>query len=123
MGQTGSAPGVEGREERMGGEAVRLAALHGYGVLDESADDELTAVVRAAAAVAGVATATLHLIDEDRQCQLATTGSDGADCARADSMCALVCAGGWTTHVPDARLDARFAGNPWVTGALGQVRV
>jgi len=39
-------------EEVGAGEAARLQALHGYGVLDAPADDELTAVVRAAAVVA-----------------------------------------------------------------------
>ncbi|MEH0826123.1 MULTISPECIES: hypothetical protein [unclassified Micromonospora] len=97
------------------GEAARLQALHGYEVLDAPADDELSAVVRAAAVVAGAPTATLNLIDENRQCQLTTVGFDGGDSARDDSMCAVVFASGRSTHVPDARLDARFAANPWVT--------
>ncbi|MGX6607112.1 hypothetical protein ACWKSP_34060 [Micromonosporaceae bacterium Da 78-11] len=57
-------------------EVARLQALHEYGVLDAPADDELSAVVRAAAAVAGVATATLNLIDENRQCQLTRSAGD-----------------------------------------------
>ena len=104
------------------GEAARLQALHDYGVLDAPADDELSAVVRAAAVVAGVPTATLNLIDENRQCQLTTIGFDGGDSAREESMCALVFASGRSTHVSDARLDARFAANPWVTGRLASVR-
>ena len=104
------------------GEVARLQALHGYEVLDAPADDELSAVVRAAAVVAGVPTATLNLIDENRQCQLTTVGFDGGDSARDDSMCAVVFADGRSTHVPDARLDARFAANPWVTGRLAGVR-
>jgi signal transduction histidine kinase len=67
-------------------ERRRLAALHEYRLLDAPADDELEAAVRVAASVAGVPTATLNLIDEQRQCQLTTVGFEGADPARSDSM-------------------------------------
>ena len=70
-------------------EQQRLAALHEYRVLDAPADDELEAVVRVAAMIAGVPTATLNLIDEHRQCQLTTTGFTGGDSARSDSLCAV----------------------------------
>ncbi len=103
-------------------ETARLAALHEYGVLDAPADDELAAVVRVAARVANVPTATLNLLDEHRQCQLTTVGFEGGDSAREDSMCAVVVEGGKAVHVPDARLDLRFAANPWVTGRFAEVR-
>jgi hypothetical protein len=45
-------------------EEQRLAALHEYRLLDAPAGDELAAVVRVAAMVAGVPTAPLTLIDE-----------------------------------------------------------
>src|SRR5690606_6839802 len=41
---------------------ARIAELHEYGLLDAPADRELEAVLRAAAAVAGVPTATINLI-------------------------------------------------------------
>ncbi|MBM7775568.1 PAS domain S-box-containing protein [Actinokineospora baliensis] len=103
-------------------EIARLAALHEYGVLDAPADDELSAVVRVAAHVAGVPTASLNLLDEHRQCQLTTVGFDGANSPRVDSMCETVVSTGVAVHVPDASLDDRFADNPWVTGAIGKVR-
>jgi hypothetical protein len=56
-------------------EQERLAALHEYRLLDAPADDELEAVVRVAAMVAGVPTATLNLIDENRQCRRSLTWS------------------------------------------------
>jgi signal transduction histidine kinase len=46
-------------------ERDRLAALHEYCLLDAPAGDELEAVVRVAATVAGVPTATLNLIEPD----------------------------------------------------------
>ena len=103
-------------------EALRLAALHEYRVLDAPADDELSALVRVAATVAGVPYATLNLIDERRQCQLTTVGFQGGDSSRESSMCALVFERGEFVHVPDARADPRFATNPWVTGLLADVR-
>ena len=92
------------------GESARLEALQRYG--DAPADEKSSAVVRAAAVVAGVPTATLNRIDENRQCQLTTVGVDGGGSSREDSMCAVVMAAGETIHVPNARLDARSPRTP-----------
>ncbi|WP_432564125.1 sensor histidine kinase [Kineococcus sp. SYSU DK003] len=102
-------------------ETARLAALHGYALLDAPADPELDAIVRIAAAIAGVPTATVNLIDAHRQCQLSAVGFTGRDSARAESMCARNLADPDVVHVPDARLDARYAGSAWVDGRLGDV--
>ncbi|SES16971.1 PAS domain S-box-containing protein [Actinokineospora terrae] len=103
-------------------EAARLAALHEYGVLDAPADDELAAVVRVAAMLASVPTATLNLFDENRQCQLTTVGFEGSDSPRSTAMCEVVVSTGVPVHVADASTDERFAANPWVTGELARVR-
>ncbi|MEU4695196.1 ATP-binding protein [Actinoplanes sp. NPDC023714] len=104
-------------------EHARLAALHEYQLLDAPADDELEAVVRVAAAVAGVPTATLNLIDEHRQCQLTTVGFDGGDSARTDSMCAIRFEKGEFMYTPDASRDPIYRDNPWVTGVYAGVRL
>lgn len=103
-------------------EQQRLATLHEYRLLDAPADDELEAVVRVAALVAGVPTATLNLIDENRQCQLTTTGFDGGISTRRDSMCAIRFEQGEFVHVRDASLDPTYEHNPWVTGTHAKVR-
>ncbi|MET0414715.1 MAG: ATP-binding protein, partial [Actinoplanes sp.] len=103
-------------------ERSRLAALHEYAVLDSPADDELSAVVRIAAIVAGVPTATLNLIDENRQCQLTTVGFAGGNSPREESMCAIHFRTGEFVHVNDASLSPVYAQNPWVTGLLADVR-
>lgn len=103
-------------------EDQRLAALHEYCLLDQPADDELSAVVRVAAMVADVGHATLNLIDENRQCQLTTHGFAGCDSGREDSMCAIHFRSGRTVHLRDARESADYRGNPWVDGRLGNVR-
>lgn len=109
---------VDGEAERQ-----RVAALHLLGLLDAPADDDLQAVVRVAAAVAGVPFSTLNLIDTDRQCQLTSVGFDGFDSEREHSMCALHFLKGRTVHVPDASQDPRYRDNPWVDGRLGGVRL
>ncbi|MFF5083843.1 ATP-binding protein [Actinoplanes sp. NPDC000266] len=103
-------------------ERRRLAALHEYRLLDAPADDELSAVVRVAAMVADVPTATLNLIDEHRQCQLTTVGFEGGNSARTDSMCDIQLRKGRFVHVPDAREHHLYAANPWVDGRMANVR-
>ncbi|BEL08729.1 hypothetical protein Q0Z83_069200 [Actinoplanes sichuanensis] len=108
--------------ERPDAEFQRLAALHEYQLLDAPADDELTAVVRVAAMVADVPTATLNLIDENRQCQLTTVGFPGGDSDRGDSMCDIAFRDGRVVHLPDARLNPVYASTPWVDGRMANVR-
>ena len=93
------------------GDAQRVAELHEYGLLDAPVDDELEAVVRMAAAAAGVATATLNLIDAHRQCQLTSVGFDGADTPRRDSMCAVRFRQGRTVWTSDASVHPDYATN------------
>jgi diguanylate cyclase (GGDEF)-like protein len=105
-----------------GGEHLRLAALHDYRLVDEPADSALEAVVRVAALLAGVPTATANILDQHRQCQLTTTGFTGGDSPRAESMCAVRLLDGETVYVPDASRDPVYRHNPWVTGVRGDVR-
>lgn len=100
----------------------RLAALHEYCLLDQPADDELSAVIRVAAMVADVGHATLNLIDANRQCQLTTYGFAGCDSSRSDSMCAIHFRTGRTIHLRDASTSDTYRDNPWVDGRMGNVR-
>jgi signal transduction histidine kinase len=103
-------------------EEQRVAALHEYCLLDQPADDELSAVIRVAAMVADVGNATLNLIDENRQCQLTTHGFAGCDSSRSDSMCAVHFRTGRAVHLFDARESPEYRDNPWVDGRMGNVR-
>ncbi len=103
-------------------EADRLAVLHEYCILDQPADDELSAVVRVAAMVADVPNATVNLIDANRQSQLTTVGFEGCESERSDSMCAVHFRTGRTVHLEDASESDLYRGNPWVDGRLGHVR-
>ncbi|GAA0311877.1 sensor histidine kinase [Kineococcus aurantiacus] len=102
-------------------EAQRVAALRGYGLLDRPGDPELDAVVRIAASLAGVPTATVNLIDAHRQCQLSAVGFRGAASDRLESLCARNLGDPDVVVVPDARADARYRDSAWVDGRLADV--
>lgn len=103
-------------------EQARLAALHTY--LDPGGPPpaELDAVVRLAAHVAGVPTATVNVLDDRLQRQLATVGSCPQDRPRRDSMCSTTLGLGGFVHVRDAAQDPRFSSGPYVDGRLDRVR-
>lgn len=84
--------------------------------------EELQAVLTQAAQVAGAPMATVNLLDEEQQHQAATCGFTGGSSPRSESMCALSMRIGGFVHVPDASLDERFAGSPWVDGRRADVR-
>lgn len=103
-------------------DAVRVAQIGQYRVLTDPPRRDLVALADVAAQVAGVPMATINLITDTEQHQVATVGFDASVCAREDSMCNAVFAYGEPVVVPDARHDPRFSGNPFVTGVIGRVR-
>ncbi|MCH1866832.1 ATP-binding protein [Nocardioides sp. CFH 31398] len=102
--------------------AVRAAAIRKYGVLADPHRDDLRALTEVAAMVADVPMATINLITEHEQHQIAAVGFDAAVCSREDSMCASVLTEAEPVVLSDASTDARFAHNPFVTGEIGRVR-
>jgi signal transduction histidine kinase len=104
------------------GDESRVAQIDKYRVLVEPPRADLLALVDIAAQVARVPMATINLITDTEQHQIATHGFDASVCAREDSMCNLVLHAGAPVIVPDASLDARFRDNPFVTGVIGNVR-
>ena len=117
-------------------EAQRVAAVHRYHLLGGTSVDgprtapgtaagtqeQIDAVARVAAAVAGVPTAAVNLIDERSQCSIGVAGAPRGAIARRESLCATHFTAGEPVHVPDASREPRYAGNPWVDGRLGSVR-
>ncbi|TIC80918.1 GAF domain-containing sensor histidine kinase [Nocardioides sp. GY 10127] len=103
-------------------DAARLEAVERYHVLLEPPRADLLALVGIAAQVARVPLATINLITDTEQHQIAVTGFEAAICTRSDSMCAGVLHEPEPVIVSDASLDPRFATNPFVTGELGDVR-
>jgi signal transduction histidine kinase len=103
-------------------DAPRVAEIGKYHVLTEPPRGDLMALVEVAAQVARVPMATINFITDTEQHQIATHGFDASICRREDSMCNLVLHAGAPVVVPDASKDPRFRDNPFVTGALGEVR-
>lgn len=102
-------------------DVTRREAVAEYGVLEDPPAD-LQGIVELAALACGVPTAVVNIIDDRFQHQIAAVGFSAEVCSREDSMCAVVISRPGLVVVPDARLDARFADNPFVTGVVGNVR-
>ncbi|MEV8024515.1 GAF domain-containing sensor histidine kinase [Microbacterium sp. NPDC080220] len=103
-------------------DAIRRAIIEDYRVLGEAPEADLQGLVQLAATVSGVPTAVINLIDDRFQHQIAAVGIEPAVCTREDSMCAVVFRKPGHTVVTDASLDERFAGNPFVTGEVANVK-
>ena len=103
-------------------DARRVAEIGKYRVLLDPPRADLLALVEVAAQVAQVPMATINLITDTEQHQIATHGFDASVCRREDSMCDVVLDAGAPVIVPDAREDDRFRDNPFVTGVIGNVR-
>lgn len=101
---------------------TRRDTIAGYGPMRPASEPDLYGLVQLAATVCGIPYATVNIIDDRWQYEVATVGSEAAMCAIEDSMCAVVLADGKHVVVPDARSDERFADNPFVTGRLDDVR-
>ncbi|MCU1692896.1 MAG: cph1 3 [Frankiales bacterium] len=98
------------------------ALLDRYGLDEGGQDLELAQTARLAAAVCGVPTATVNLLDDAHQHQVAVHGFVGRTTSREESMCDVTARLSEPVVVPDAARDTRFAANPWVTGRLADVR-
>lgn len=107
---------LQGRREDQ-----RLAALHRYDALTGEHMPELEAVARLAAAVCDVPHATVNLIDDRHQHQVATAGFPAGVVGRGEAMCTVALAEQGPVHVPDARRDPRWADNPHVNGERDRV--
>lgn len=100
----------------------RVLEIDRYRVLLEPTRPDLVALVDVAAQIAGVPLATINLITDAEQHQIATAGFDASVCAREDSMCNIALDEAAPIIVEDASQDPRFKDNPFVTGVLGEVR-
>lgn len=98
-------------------ESETLRALAGLQVLDTDPEPDFDALVQAASLVCGVPIALVSLIDADRQWFKANIGLPGVTSTpREQAFCAHAVLETDLMEVPDASLDARFAGNPLVVG-------
>lgn len=104
-------------------ELDRLAALQRYDILDQPPSEDLDAIVRLAALIAGSAGAAINLIDADRQWQAATFGWERGEMPREQSMCAFAMFRGGTVNISDSSADPMFVDHPHVNGDLGAIKL
>ena len=100
-------------------EAERLQALHSFDMLDSPQEPDFDDIVALASAACGAPMSLVTMVDADRQWARARIGADFADVSRDVSFCAHAILGRDLLVVPDARADARFAGNPHVVREPG----
>lgn len=105
------------KPQKPANETQRLAALQRYAILDtppDSAFDDLTAI---AGAICATPMSTVSLIDAERQWFKGRRGLEAEETPRDLAFCAhAILEPEKVLVVPDARDDARFQGNPLVTG-------
>ena len=102
---------------------ARRDAIAQYRIIGEVAHPHLTSIAELAAVICGVSSAVINIIDDRFQHQIAAVGLEPEVCAREDSMCAVILHEARHVKVVDAREDARFANNPFVTGEIARVRL
>ncbi len=97
-------------------ESARLESLRALQILDTPPEPAFDDIARLAAALCGVPTALVTLVDANRQWFKARVGLALAETPREHSFCAHAVEAGTTMVVSDARADPRFLANPLVTG-------
>lgn len=100
-------------------EAVRLAALEAYGILDTPEEKGFEEIVQLIARICDTPIGLVALIDRDRQWFKAKVGIDISEISRPVSFCEHGFDQSGLFVVPDAACDPRFADNPLVTGEPG----
>jgi diguanylate cyclase (GGDEF)-like protein len=104
------------KADRPDNEAVRLAALREYGILDTPLEKDFDDITYLASLIAGTPIAIVSLLDEDRQWFKSTIGTTTTETSRDIAFCAhAILEPARLFIVPDASEDERFATNPLVT--------
>jgi signal transduction histidine kinase len=98
-------------------EDQRLARLRALDVLDSAPEPVFDAFTRLAATLCATPIALVTLVDAQRQWFKSRVGLALAETPRDHAFCAHALCDDALLEVADARLDARFAHNPMVTGA------
>ena len=98
------------------GESERLSALQQYELIGSDVDLRLDTVITLARNLFHVQIATVSLVGEEKQVFLGAQGLAVCETSRDVSFCSHALGRPEVFVVPDARLDARFADNPLVTG-------
>jgi diguanylate cyclase (GGDEF)-like protein len=101
---------------KLGDETGRLAALRRYQVLDTELERPFETVVSLVEDILEVPICAVSLVDADRQWFKAQRGLEVCETKRDIAFCSYAIEQEEPMLVPDATADARFSGNPLVTG-------
>lgn len=102
--------------------AGRTRAIDGYDVLGLPPRSDLVAVANLAARLCDVPLATVNLLTDTEQHQVATFGFDGSVCPVEEGLCAQILHEPAPVVVADLTQDARFRDHPMVNGDQGRIR-
>jgi len=97
-------------------ESHRLNSLQLYGILDTAAERAFDDLTKLAAAICGTPIGLVSLVDDKRQWFKSRQGLDVDETPRENAFCSFAIAQSEVMIVKDAQDDARFQGNPLVTG-------
>ncbi len=97
-------------------EALRLAALRSYGVLDTPPEEDFDGIAALAAQVCGTPIALVSLIEDRRQWFKAAVGLAMRETPIEAAICARTVLRPGLVVVPDTLADPRLASNPLVNG-------
>lgn len=98
-------------------EALRLAALDSYDLLDTPAEERFDRVTRIAARIVNAPIALVCLVGSTRQWFKSRVGLVLDQTERKWSFCSHAILHSYPLVVPDASIDMRFCDNPLVTGS------
>jgi sigma-B regulation protein RsbU (phosphoserine phosphatase) len=110
------AEAVVGHQNAAVDDDVRVRALEDLGVLYTKPEERFDRITRLAQQLFRVATATVTLIDRDRQYFKSKQGLDLLSHPREDAFCNHTIRQDSTLVVEDLAVDPRFAANPLVAG-------
>ena len=99
-------------------EAQRLEALKNLHMLDTPIEERFERITRMVCNTLGVPMSAFSMIDTDRQWFKSAQGFTASETSRGLAFCAHAILDDEVLMVPDARKDARFSDNPFVTGDL-----
>jgi PAS domain S-box-containing protein len=100
-------------------ETERLAALRRYKILDTPREPAFDRITTLAARLFKVPIALISLVDESRAWFKSCVGFGAQEVPRDDTLCSFAVLNDEPLIIPDARLDDRFACNPFVQSEPG----
>jgi PAS domain S-box-containing protein len=100
-------------------EAERLAALYRYKILDTPPEAAFDRITRLAARLFDMPIALISLVDESRAWFKSCIGFGASEVSRDATLCSFAVLTDEPLIIPDARLDDRFACNPFVQAEPG----